>query len=387
MRVFHSKLTLSQGEFESMREDWKALGDPSTLCFLDIETTGFSRRYDSVYLIGLLYYEEGAFQTIQFLAGAVREEPEILRAFAERIGRFVALVTYNGDMFDLPFLCERARLLRVEGVDRALSKERLLSIDLMKEYRPYKAFFGWPDMKLKTLEAQMGVHRADIFSGGQLIEVFHEYSRTDDARLEKTLLLHNYEDIMHLQKLLLPKRHLTLLKEGFPLGLHLKGHRLLVEWSHPFPMSLQTKLPLYKKEEVFAVYTFESGSPVFSIALPKGPKALKYFLPDHQDYLYIPKENAIVHRSLAYELPSGETKKAKAEQCYVTADLFGEEDQFLAAFPYEEGKCRLYRESYRSKVCYCRQSELQSMAEGLSQAEAKRFLAPYLHPIGPLQST
>lgn len=70
------------------------LDDPSGVMFLDIETTGLSRFYDYVTLVG---YQMGGEHHV-LLAG---ESPERFRAALSTAN---SVVTFNGSTFDLPFL-------------------------------------------------------------------------------------------------------------------------------------------------------------------------------------------------------------------------------------------------------------------------------------------
>ena len=150
----------------------------SGICFLDIETTGFSRLYESIYLIGFTFFEEGCFITQQYLAGSQSEEGILLRRVLDDLRSFKIVATYNGDMFDLPFIKERSARLHIRSKEDSLWFDRMVSLDLMRRYRPYKAFFGWPNMKLKTVEMSLGASRRDPFDGGQLIEVYKDFERS-----------------------------------------------------------------------------------------------------------------------------------------------------------------------------------------------------------------
>ena len=202
MRIIESALKKSAEERERLLEVWELLGNPSRTVFMDIETTGFSRTYDTVYLIGLAFYRGGEFRVRPYLAAAEADEAKVLKSAVEDMMDFDTVVTYNGDMFDLPFIRERAKRMRVWTDEMQRWDMHVDSIDLLRRYRRYQSFFGWPNLKLKTVEACLGISRQDPFDGGQLIEVFYEYTRTDDERLESVLLLHNYEDIVNLLELL-----------------------------------------------------------------------------------------------------------------------------------------------------------------------------------------
>src|SRR5688572_9157510 len=71
-----------------------ALSFPDDTMFLDIETTGLSRYYDRITLIGWSFLDKYGV----FYEGLPRKE--LLAAFE----RAKCLVTFNGSMFDLPFI-------------------------------------------------------------------------------------------------------------------------------------------------------------------------------------------------------------------------------------------------------------------------------------------
>ena len=56
MRIIKNQIPLSAWETEEWKQSFQYLGPMEQVVFMDIETTGFSRSYDSVYLIGYLYY-------------------------------------------------------------------------------------------------------------------------------------------------------------------------------------------------------------------------------------------------------------------------------------------------------------------------------------------
>ena len=80
------------------------LGDPEKLVFFDIETTGFSAGYNTVYLIGCIWPEGDQLRFIQWFADTKTAETDVLNAFFEFLKNFRTLVHFNGDMFDIPFV-------------------------------------------------------------------------------------------------------------------------------------------------------------------------------------------------------------------------------------------------------------------------------------------
>ena len=91
----------------------KRLGDPKKLVFFDIETTGFSADYNTVYLIGCIWPEGDHLRLIQWFADTRDAEADVLAAFFDFLNAFNTLVHFNGDMFDIPFVTKRAKALKL----------------------------------------------------------------------------------------------------------------------------------------------------------------------------------------------------------------------------------------------------------------------------------
>ena len=67
--------------------------------YYDIETTGLSRIYDYITVIGIYMCDSGSSELIQLVGEEVNKENP-LKAL-EGVG---AIYTYNGSRFDLPFI-------------------------------------------------------------------------------------------------------------------------------------------------------------------------------------------------------------------------------------------------------------------------------------------
>lgn len=384
MRVIESIIPQTAAEAEAQIQAWQLLGDPEQMVFLDIETTGFSRLYDSIYLIGLVYMEEGHFVAKQFLAGSLADEVRVLEKALDQLQNFKIFVTYNGDMFDLPFIEERAKRLRAwRESDRQLW-ESCRSVDLMRRYRMHQSFFGWPNMKLKTLEAFLGVDRRDPFDGGQLIEVFYEYARTDDERLEKVLLLHNYEDIVYLLPLLKIEQFVYDLKNSQIDEVRYEDGELLVIWDRPFSLSHRSRMALNRKKRKDpdypkAEFVFEAGSRCSRIALPWCCEPVYYYLPNAGDYYFLPEQGEIVHRSLAFDVPSGQRRKAKPAECVVCG-----QGSFVQGLPADAGLrkaesvgLRSYKKAYKDADIYLEETELKSWLAAQESQQAADWVRQF----------
>ena len=55
--------------------------DTDSICFFDIETTGFSRNYNIVYLIGAVYFRNGISHYLQWLAESDSDEALLVEIY------------------------------------------------------------------------------------------------------------------------------------------------------------------------------------------------------------------------------------------------------------------------------------------------------------------
>lgn len=221
------------------------IGAPEDVLFFDIETTGLSARSAGLYLIGVLTYTDKNWTLLQYFCEDVSDEPAVLQAFFELLRTKKILISYNGDGFDIPFLCHMVEQYGLRAPrphhstalhDRvdcpatdgsAIADARPLysfdtveSFDLFKKFRPLKHLLGLPDLKLKSCERFLGIDREDRFTGGELIEVYFEWQKTKAPALLDTLLLHNAEDIANLPNLLPLLRYRSLPHSDFQLRAH-----------------------------------------------------------------------------------------------------------------------------------------------------------------------
>ena len=135
----------------------------------------------------------------------------------EKIAEADAVVTYNGDTFDLPFLQRRAQKY---GLCEKLPL--LWSVDLYRWLKKY-----WPlapsmkSLSQKSVEEAMGLSdkRDDEIPGGDCIPLYNYYLQTKDEKAKQTILLHNADDVRQLARIawkcsFLPY-HAIAFREGF----------------------------------------------------------------------------------------------------------------------------------------------------------------------------
>lgn len=167
------------------------------ICFLDIETTGLSSKYNEVILVGLLCIEHGEIYITQFFAENIAEEYELLSKFEEFLNRFSYIITYNGNTFDLPFLKKR---LDYHGIKNNIDDKSHL--DLLKLVRKNKKILKLENCKLTTVERYLDIYREDTISGKESVDLYKDYEYTKDIYKKNIILKHNYDDIFYLPQLL-----------------------------------------------------------------------------------------------------------------------------------------------------------------------------------------
>lgn len=163
-------------------EWWRVYADfESTAVFLDIETTGFSRYGDEITLIGLL---DGKYRQMHTLLSGYN-----LERVGDLLSRYAIVVTFNGTLFDLPFLLAKFPALRLPPIH----------LDLRYLLKRLGHVGG-----LKRIEQELGIRRStEIASvdGFMATVLWARYQRGDRAALDQ-LVNYNAADVKNLQSLM-----------------------------------------------------------------------------------------------------------------------------------------------------------------------------------------
>ena len=182
---------------------------PRGALYLDLETCGFAGSM--IFLVGLVWWDEGQLWLDQLLARNYAEERAMLATLWQIAAPLEVLVTFNGKSFDWPMVKDRSTLHRLsrglqpagdlpssESSGRDSSTRDLLHCDLLHHAR--RRWRGrLSDCRLQTLErAICRRHRSGDVPGALVPAVYHAYVRSGDLRMIEPVLHHNALDLVTL---------------------------------------------------------------------------------------------------------------------------------------------------------------------------------------------
>ena len=151
--------------------------------YLDIETTGLSRHYADITVIGIALEKNGKCRLVQLTEDNLYEKKllECLEGIDE-------IYTYNGSRFDLPFIKTR------------------FGIDLNRTFRHTDLMYNcWKNnLKggLKVVEKLLDIKRnlTDV-DGYVAVQLWFDYVNNNNKQALQTLLKYNQEDVVNLRVL------------------------------------------------------------------------------------------------------------------------------------------------------------------------------------------
>lgn len=169
------------------------------MLFFDTETTGLSGGTGTrAFMVGASDFVPGGLRVRQLLITHLSAEPAMLRAFAGWLSPGTRLVSYNGRCYDAPLLAARYRLAR-QGAPLAGVEHLDLLFPTRRRYRG-----TWENCRLATIERNaLGIVREDDLPGSEAPGAWLRYLRGGDAGLLRRVLLHNFQDVVTLARLLL----------------------------------------------------------------------------------------------------------------------------------------------------------------------------------------
>ncbi len=166
--------------------------------YLDIETTGLGAPGDYITVIGL------------YDGKSIRHyiHDDNLLDFKDDIREYKMLVTYNGKMFDIPFI------------------RSYLNIPLQQAHIDLRfplASLGYRG-GLKTCERKLGIEREDVagIDGFFAVLLWHDYNNNGNEKALETLLAYNIADVVNLEKLAVLAYNMKLEETPFAKSRRLK---------------------------------------------------------------------------------------------------------------------------------------------------------------------
>ena len=153
-----------------------------------------------------------------------------------------------------------------------------------------------PNCKQKTIEGLLHTTREDTYTGGELIDIYHEYVLDSDPKKEYFLLLHNEEDIKGMLEIVAA----LAIPDLFCLPIKVKKvHANYYKDIHQnqcpeiiMTLKLPTALPTELSYEANGCYFIGNGE-VGKLRVPIYEGELKYFYSNYKDYYYLPTEDVI----------------------------------------------------------------------------------------------
>ncbi|MDD2972198.1 MAG: ribonuclease H-like domain-containing protein [Lachnospiraceae bacterium] len=311
--------------------------------FIDIETTGFTAKGSSLYLIGCIYQKNNSFHLIQWFADHYDDEVQVLREFFRFVQDYSYLVHFNGNNFDIPYLQQKAIQYGLPD-----TFDHFEALDLYRRIAPFKEFLKLPNCKQKTIEIFLNVNREDTFHGGELISVYHEYVKAPSESNLQILLLHNADDIQGLVSLLpvlsycdlfLNTVRVTKVQANYYtdyVGDKKQEVLMKLRFKNPLPVAVSQGV----NNCYFTGFDMEG-----TLKVPIFQGELKYFYANYRDYYYLPLEDCSIHKSVAHFVDHDHRIKATASNCYTkkTSSYLPQWDVLFQPF---------FKEDYRSKELY-----------------------------------
>ncbi len=349
------------------------IGSLDNLLFFDIETTGFSHQTTSLYLIGVVYYREGEWKSLQWLSEQYEnpaEEKELLTAFIEFSKPYQTFIHFNGNTFDIPYLSGK---FHSANLDNPFSNKD--GIDLYQRTAPYKQLLQLPNCKQKTLEAVMHFPRKDEKTPKELIQLFIEYSSHPTTELEDLLLLHNLDDLKGMLHILPILSYSDLLLQKFRV-VKVYSNQYLNEANEEsseliMKIKLFSALPIEISVNSNGCY-LSSDANVLHIKLPIIKKTLKYFYSNYKDYYYLPNEDTALHKSVAGFLDPSLREKATAKNCYTLKEAVFLPQWDIVFSP-------IFKDNYEDNCFYFELEDEMKKSPELFQKYALHILDMLLH--------
>lgn len=311
--------------------------------FFDIETTGFSPTTSSIYLIGCLRKKNDTLIIDQFFAENKEDEILVLKEFMYLLNQHSTIISFNGIGFDIPFIKAKCAVHRIPEKLHSFSY-----IDIYKLVSSTKFLLKLPNYKQKTIENFLGIQREDMYSGGELINVYDAYVKNQSKEAEELLLLHNYEDVTGMVDLLPVLSYNHVLNGAYSVkSIETApftsydgddGLEMIITLDNDYTVPKRVS---YQYKDFY--FTMNKDETKIRIGIFEGE--LKYFYDNYKDYYYLPEEDMAIHESVATFVDKDYREKAKASNCYTRKN-----GRFLPQCTTIMGP--VFKQNYKDKITY-----------------------------------
>lgn len=319
------------------------IAEPEDILFVDIETTGFTARSSSLYMIGCIFFEHGQIHLIQWFAQSPAEERNVLLAFIQKCRSHQVLVHYNGNNFDIPYMRQKCQQYKLQEPFSDME-----GIDIYKRIMPYKKMLGLENVKQKTVEDYLGIHREDTYNGGELIRIYKDYTAHPSEQSEKLLLLHNADDMRGMLQLLPILTYADMFLTPFKVVKVLANKYTDSSGKEQTEvlMKLRFSIP-FPKEIVLSGRgcRFSASGDEGYLKVPIYYESMKYFYSNYKDYYYLPAEDTAIHKSVASFVDKDYRVQATARTCYTK-----KEGAFLPQW--DLIFTPVFKRDYEDKICF-----------------------------------
>ncbi len=300
--------------------------------FFDIESTGLSKTYHTIYLIGCMFLEHNELVIRQYFCEDTSEEKSVLEEFTKFANHFDSFISFNGERFDIPFLEEK---IKHYGLFSPFKEKS--SLDLYKISKKYQHVLKINNLKQKTIEATLGCSRTDLYSGGELIQIYFEFVKTRNDTLFHDLMLHNYDDMLGMSYLvsLLSLESLDTASADTNAEIiqnidYDGNNRLQLIIKGTLPLSITTTLS-YSYNDYYLLLS-PNG---YQICVTTHDNKIKVPYSNYKNYVYLISEDMAIPKTLSAGVSKANVKKCTPENCYgwqTISDNFISNKQILKSY-------------------------------------------------------
>ena len=171
--------------------------DKLKIVVFDLETAGLSSQNDMI--ISASFIDEDGENLRQYFCDDPQSEYLLITKICEEFESLDAVITYNGDTFDIPFVKTRAKKYGMED-----KYPHIWSIDVYKILKKYwTAGKLLPSLSQMSVEKALGIDmlRTDTIDGGECITLYNRFLARGDEDAKEKILLHNADDVRQLARI------------------------------------------------------------------------------------------------------------------------------------------------------------------------------------------